>query len=263
MEALGLGIFMIAASAFAILIFHPRSGLAASLGDGLWARATMGLAMAGTALALVYSPWGKQSGAHFNPALTLAFYRLGKVAPGDALAYGISHGAGAISGMGLAAWIFQPWLADPRVNFVVTQPGLWGTGAAWLAEFGMALVLMLVVLGVSNSKRHARFTGVWAASCVFVFITLESPVSGMSLNPARSLASALAARDGSALWVYFTAPPLGMLAAAEAFARLRRGRPTACAKLHHQNATRCLFCEYQAIRRTTVRIVGPAPLNRI
>jgi aquaporin Z len=64
----------------------------------------------------------------------------------------------------------------------------------------------------------------------------------MSMNPARTMASALPAQVWTALWVYFTAPVLGMLAAAEVFVRVRRARDMACPKLHHDNPMRCIFC---------------------
>ena len=65
----------------------------------------------------------------------------------------------------------------------------------------------------------------------------------MSMNPARTLASALFTRDWTALWVYFTAPLLGMLLAAELYVRRRGNAAVFCAKLHHQNDQRCIFCE--------------------
>jgi len=102
---------------------------------------------------------------------------------------------------------------------------------------------MLVILQVSNS-RLARYTGLFAGFLVATYITLEGPLSGMSMNPARTLASALAAHAWTALWVYFTAPPLGMLAAAEAYVRARGRGAVFCAKLQHDNDKPCLFCEY-------------------
>jgi aquaporin Z len=77
---------------------------------------------------------------------------------------------------------------------------------------------------------------------------VEAPLSGMSLNPARTLASALFTRDWTALWIYFTAPPLGMLLAAHLYVCRRGHAAVFCAKLHHQNEQRCIFCE---ARRST------------
>jgi aquaporin Z len=68
----------------------------------------------------------------------------------------------------------------------------------------------------------------------------------MSMNPARTLGSAIAAQVWTALWVYFTAPPLGMALAAELYSRLKGPNAIRCAKLHHDNDRRCIFhCGYQ------------------
>jgi len=73
------------------------------------------------------------------------------------------------------------------------------------------------------------------------FITLETPLSGMSMNPARIFGSAFRGRQWQVLWVYFLAATLGMLVAAELFLWVRCGSGSYCAKLHHANDKRCLF----------------------
>jgi aquaporin Z len=251
MEAIGLGLFMLSASLFAVLLFHPTSPAARAVPTPLGQRALMGVAMGLTAIALIHSPWGQRSGAHFNPAVTLVFFRLGKVAAWDAAFYVIAQGAGGVTGMLIAAAVFRGFIADPSVNYVVTVPGDLGAGAAFVAELVISLWLMVVVLTVSNTARLARFTGLCAGALVATYITLEAPLSGMSMNPARSLASALPADLWTAFWIYLSAPPLGMLLAAELHVRLGR-LPVRCAKLHHDNARRCIFrCGYMPTTRAT------------
>jgi Glycerol uptake facilitator and related permeases (Major Intrinsic Protein Family) len=80
-------------------------------------------------------------------------------------------------------------LAHPSVNYVATLPGSGGTSAAFLGEVTIAFILMSVVLGVSNTQKLARFTGLFAGACVAAFITFEAPISGMSMNPAARLAA--------------------------------------------------------------------------
>ena len=77
------------------------------------------------------------------------------------------------------------------------------------------------------------------------YISLESPLSGMSMNPARSFGSAVAARLWTGLWIYFTAPPLGMLLAAQIYLAVKGAHAVICAKLDHDNHKRCIFrCGY-------------------
>jgi aquaporin Z len=114
---------------------------------------------------------------------------------------------------------------------------------------------MSVVLRVANTARLAPYTPLFVGGLVATYITLEAPVSGMSMNPARSLASAVPAGAWEALWIYFVAPPIGMLLAAELYVRRRGLAAVFCAKLHHDNARRCIFrCRYAEVGR----IVPPA-----
>jgi aquaporin Z len=240
-EAAGLGIFMIVACLATALLELPASPVRQALADPVLRRALVGSAMGLTAIALTYSPWGKQSGAHFNPTLTLTFFRLGKVAPADAVFYVLAQFVGGLVGVLVAVAVLGEGIMDPAVGYVVTIPGAPGVGVAFLAEALISFGLMVVVLAVSNTPRLARFTGLCAGCLVLTYITLEAPLSGMSMNPVRTLGSAIAAQVWTALWVYFTAPPLGMGLAAELYSRLKGPNAIRCAKLHHDNDRRCIF----------------------
>lgn len=245
-EGLGIGVFMVSALCFTALLEHPASPAHVALPDAALRRALMGVAMGSTAVALVYSPWGKRSGAHFNPALTFAFFRLGKIEGRDALGYALAQFAGALAGVALTAACL-PAVAHPDVHHAVTRPGPLGVAPAFAAELAISFGLMFTVLAASNARLTARFTGLFAGLLVASYITLEAPISGMSMNPARTLASAAGAHDFGSLWLYFSAPPLGMLLASEVYVRLLGGARVRCAKLHHQNRQRCIFrCGYAA-----------------
>ncbi|HSD59263.1 MAG TPA: aquaporin [Burkholderiales bacterium] len=246
MEAAGLGLFMVSACVFAAALEHPASPVRQALDDPLLRRLLMGLAMGGTAVAIIYSPWGKQSGAHLNPAVTLTFLRLGKIAPWDAVFYVAAQLAGGVAGVLLAAALLgMSRIADPHVNYVVTLPGEAGVGAAFAAEFAIAFGLMLTVLILSNRHQLNRYTGLAAGLLVALYITFEAPFSGMSMNPARSFGSAAVAQHWQGLWLYFTAPPLGMLLAAELYRRVKGSKAVLCCKLNHENDKRCIFhCRY-------------------
>ncbi len=248
MEAGGLGLFMISACTFGTLLEHPASPVRQTIDDALARRVLMGLAMALTSVSIVYSPWGKRSGAHLNPALTLTFFRLGKVAKHDALFYVAAQFIGGVTGVLIAAVFLHSLLGHPTVNYVATLPGKTGVVIAFIAEVVITFLLMLTVLTVSNRAKIARFTGLFAGALVATYITLEAPLSGMSMNPARTFGSALGGNIWTALWIYFTAPPLGMLLAAESYLRLAGAHQIFCAKLHHHNDQRCIFrCRFGEI----------------
>jgi aquaporin Z len=169
--------------------------------------------------------------------MTLCFLRLGKLPPHDAAGYIVAQLAGGTLGVAAASLLLGAWLSDPAVNYVVTAPGAYGFGAAWLAEFAIAFVMLTVVIRVNRNPQLAPTTGFFAAALVALFITFEAPVSGMSLNPARSFASAVVANSWTGWWIYLTAPVLGMLAGAE-LSRLLSDRRL-CGKLNHSRIVAC------------------------
>jgi aquaporin Z len=171
----------------------------------------------------------------------LTFLRLGKIGGWDACFYVAAQFVGALVGVAAAARLLGAPIMHPGVNNVVTAPGSSGTGAAFVAEAAISFVMMLAVLILANRPATARFTPLAAGTLVATWITFEAPLSGMSMNPARTLASAVPAHEWSTLWIYFTAPVLGMLAAAEAYVRAAGVDAVRCAKLHHHNARRCIF----------------------
>ena len=249
MEAAELASYMFFACAFAALLQHPASPVRHVVMGGLLRRMLYGLAMGATAVAIVMSPWGKQSGAHCNPGITFTFYRLGKVDFWDAFFYATGQFFGAIGGVAIARYILRGAAANHAVRYAITAPGKYGVTIAFLAEFAISFALMFIILLVTNHERLARYTPYFAGALVAMFLTFEWPLSGMSMNPARTLGSAFHASYWYALWIYFTAPPLGMLAAAELFLTARGGVPPICAKLHHANNKRCIFhCGYRTTR---------------
>jgi aquaporin Z len=241
-EAFALGMFMVSASAVSLILDHPSSPVPHLLPDPFVRRMLGGVAMGLTAIALVYSPWGRRSGAHLNPAFTLTFWRLGKVAPADAAGYVAAQFLGAFGAMLMLKPLVGSWLDAPAVSWVTTRPGPLGTGAAFAAELAISFGLMTTVLVVSSRPRLARFTGVFGGLLVASYITIEAPLSGMSMNPARTLGPALISGVTDALWVYFTAPPLGMLAAAQLFVSMQGRHRIPCAKWHHDSRAACIHC---------------------
>lgn len=243
MEAAQLGLLMISLCSFIILMGHPASPLAHLVVNPLARRLVVSLAVGLTLIALIYSPWGKQSGAHLNPAVTLGFWRIGKVAPWDAFFYVLAQFVGGVAGVWLLVVLLRGFMGHPDINYANTSPREGEIAFAWLAEFFMSAGMMLLLLLASNSSRYGRFTGWFAGALLALLIFIEAPLSGMSINPARTLASAVPAHFWNFLWLYFTAPPLGMLLAAQFFL-WHKGHHAGCAKLHHHNEKRCIFCAH-------------------
>jgi aquaporin Z len=205
-------------------------------------RLVMGAVMGLTAVALIYSPFGSRSGAHMNPAVTLAFLRLGKIRRRDAVGYVCGQFCGGWVGIVVATFVLGWRPADPSVNFIATIPGRSGVAAAFASEMAMAFALMTVVLWMASRPALARFTGLAAGVLVATFIAVEAPLSGMSMNPARTLGSNVLAGAYGSLWIYFTAPVLGMqLAAALMSARATRPADLPCPRLYHSPHVPCVF----------------------
>jgi aquaporin Z len=257
MEGGELGLFMMSACLFTALLEYPASPAVGFIPSSFVRSALIGLAMGATAVAINFSPWGKQSGAHINPAVTLTFLRLKKIERWDAVFYVLAQFAGGIAGVGVSAILLGGIIKHPTVNYAVTRPGPTGVGLAVLAEIIISFFLLLTVLIVSNSRSWNQLTPLFAGTLVAAYITFEGPFSGMSMNPARTFGSAFMAWSFDSLWVYFVAPPIGMLLAAEVYLGFRSARAVYCAKFHHANKKRCIFvCNYAELMKGDGSISG-------
>lgn len=241
-EAVLLGLFMISACVFTTVLELPSSMVRQNIPSAFLRRVLTGIAMGITAVGLIYSPFGQRSGAQMNPSVTLAFYRLGRIKPVDTMCYIASQLAGGVAGVLIARILLGDRLAAPQVRFAATVPGASGLALAIAGEFVISFLLMTVVLHVSADSRLARFTGLAAGLLVATYITLEAPLSGMSMNPARTLASAVHAKVWVGVWIYVVVPPLAMLAAGELYMRRLAGAAAGCCKLYHNPQRRCIFC---------------------
>jgi aquaporin Z len=252
-EGAELASFMISACICTAVLFHPGYPALRLLPSAVLRRVFMGIAMGLTAVLIIHSPMGKSSGAHFNPAITLTYFRLRKIAVWDAVFYVLFQFAGGIFGVGASSLVLGKQLADPGVDYAVTVPGVYGTAAAFAAELFMAALLMGVVLWTSNRPRFAPYTSYCVGVLIAFYILLFAPVSGFSINPARTVGSAVFAHVWTAWWVYFTAPLIGMMGAAEAYLRSYGADRILCAKLHPDPAYPCPFrCHFPNHRHPTV-----------
>jgi aquaporin Z len=240
-EGVELAIFMISACFFSVWLFDPAFPALHLLPGSAVRRLLMGISMGATAILIIRSPMGKRSGAHFNPAITLTYFRLGKIDKWDAGFYVVSQFIGGIFGVGLSALCLRGSLAVPTVDYAVTVPGWGGTAAAFCAEYFMAALLMLVVLWFSNRPQLAQYTSYLVGVLIVFYVFVFAPVSGFSINPARTTGSAVFANVWTAVWLYFVAPPFGMMTSAELYLRIYGMESVLCAKLHPDPSYPCPF----------------------
>lgn len=215
--------------------------------NGALRRLLTGIMFAGGATAVVYSPLGQISGGHINPAVTFAFWRLGKVPPRDAVLYVAAQFAGALLGAYAAGVAWGPLTTG--VQYAATVPGDgYNQAGAFVAETCITFLLVFTIFVCVNKPKIAPRTGIIAGILVALLVMIEAPVTGTSLNPARSLAPALLAPNYTALWVYFAGPVAGALLAVAAF-RGQWGAQTVCAKLYHTERYPCPFdaCSYRLV----------------
>jgi aquaporin Z len=254
-EFAGTAIMMAIGVGAIALFWAPESPLPRIEIERLRLLAT-GLVFAGGATIVVYSPLGRASGGHLNPAVTCAFWRLRRISGRDAAVYVVAQTLGAIAGV--AAIRLAAGDLGPAVDLGMTLPG---TGIsplmACVFEVLITFALMFLILACLNKPRLAPRTGILAGLLVATLVMIEAPLTGTSLNPARSFAPALLMQRLGGIWIYLVAPTIGAVAAAMAW-RGRWGARQAliCAKLYHAGASPCQFatCPYITLRRGEVVI---------
>jgi aquaporin Z len=220
LEAAGLFAFMIGAGAFTTLFLYPGSPVQQALPTMLLRLIGLGACMGVVTFAII-SAIGMKSGAHINPAVTWAFYRQGKIGGWDAIFYTIFQFIGAIlAPVLLLAAIGEPF-AHEEVKYATSQPKPGGEAVAFVAEFVISFILMLAILIATNNRKLEKLVPAIAGVLIALYIAFESPLSGMSMNPARSFGSAATAGVWTGMWLYFVAPMLAMLLATELYLLMR------------------------------------------
>jgi aquaporin Z len=210
-EFTGTAILVCAGVSVVIFMFgHGSPMLQAIPGNGT--RLFLTGALFGSVGALVaVSPLGRISGAHLNPAVTLAFWLEGKLAWRDALLYVLAQFAGALAGaLPLLAW----GRMGRSIAFGATEPGqgilIW---TALLGEIGVTFLLILTIFVTAAHPRTRNFTPLTMPVLFSVLVWLEAPISGTSANPARSFGPALVAGTFAHQWIYYLGPSLGAVLA--------------------------------------------------
>lgn len=190
---------LVFAGTSAIVINDLTGGTVTHVGVAL----TFGLVV----LALIYS-LGEVSGAHFNPAVTIGFWAAQRFPSTQVMPYLLSQLAGALIASTLVHLLFPT-----HVALGATHPA--GPPVqSFVLEIVLALFLMLVILSVSIGAKEKGITaGVAVGSVIALEALFAGPISGASMNPARSLAPAFVAGNLRNLWIYIVAPVVGALSA--------------------------------------------------
>jgi len=220
-EALGLGIFMISACFFSGLLFG-KNGYFVSTFSAFIRQSILGLMMGLTALYIFYSPFTSPSGSHINPAVTLAFLRVGKIDRRDAFFYiFFQFLGGTLTVYVMAALMGENLTAAPLYD-VVTIPQKYGTIGAALTELIIAFIMMSMVLFTADHPVLKKYSRIIAGLLVCIFVIIAGPISGFGMNPARSFSSALPSNVWTSFWIYIIMPLAGMVGAAEVYLFVRK-----------------------------------------
>ena len=239
-EAGFLALFVLAAGIVSAWL-QAHDGAASDLGVR---RLAAGVAMGFVLTAMIYSPWGRRSGTHLNPAITLAYLRLGKIGRWDACFYLLAQIAGGLLAVSLLrSGALLPAAVPP--SLLSASMGPTGEGIAFITELVLAGTAMLLVLYTSNHASWFRWTGALYGLLAMLIVACAAPLSGFGMNLARLLAVDLSGGFDAIRWFNLLPPLLGMQLAVEAY-RLFTGRTQVlCAKLAHNTRGHCIFrCQH-------------------
>ncbi len=235
----------------AFLVFVGLSAVVFDFGKGLppstlipdasLRRLVTGLIFAGSGSLVAISPFGRLSGAHINPSVSLAFWAHGKMRHHDIIGYIGGQFLGAILGEALLVLVWGNYAAS--VGDGMTLPGagypLW---LVFLAELALTALLVLAIFTCVSTQRFMRWTPLVTWLLVATMVWLEAPISGTSLSPARSFGPALFAGIWTQQWLYYIAPPLGALLAVGLYRLLAAGEhDVVTGKLFHVPQYRSVF----------------------
>jgi aquaporin Z len=210
-EFAGTGLLVLVGLSFVIIDFGKGSNIVTLIPDSGLRRLITGFLFGLTGAAIAVSFLGKESGAHINPVVTLAFYLKKKIGSGHAIGYVVSQLAGAILGaLPLLFW----GQTGASVDFGATFPGK--DYSTWQAVLGESVTTFALIMGLFfflSHKRIQRFTPLLFPFLYAVMVYIEAPISGTSTNPARSLGPAVISWNWQDWWVYWLGPIFGTLTA--------------------------------------------------
>jgi len=235
-EFIGTALLLLGGLPAVFLDFGPESPMAELLPSPSARLLLTGLPFAGTGSLIAISPLGRRSGAHLNPAVTLAFWVRGQVHAHDLAGYVIAQLLGALAGTALLRYLWGSTAQALHLGATAPHRGLTALDAA-LIEAAMTAGYLLMILLMTSSARTARWTPLGNLIMVAVLVWQVAPFTGTSLNPARSFGPAVLAPLLHPLWAYVVGPLTGALLAAGSIVLCTDLEPVT-AKLFHDPAYR-------------------------
>ena len=233
-ELVGTAALVLVGLSLVILMFGEGSPIPSVLPSEGWRRWITGFMFGTTGALIALSPVGRRSGAHINPIVTLAFCLMGKLDLRTSLGYVVAQLAGAILGsLPLLAW----GVMGQSVAFGATIPGEgYRIGAVLLGEVVTTCAMVTLLCVFLGFRRLRPFTPMIFPILYAVMVYAESPISGTSTNPARSLGPALISGRWDDWWIYWVGPVIGSVVACVACSAL--AKRITVAKLYHFDSDR-------------------------
>jgi aquaporin Z len=238
-ELIGTALLLLGGLSAICLDFGPHSAIARHVPSHSARLLITGLLFAGSGSLVAISPLGRRSGAHLNPAVTIAFWLRGNVHPHDVLGYCVSQFAGAVVGAVAVGLLWGHTAAVVLYGTTLPGDGLDGLQAAGV-ETLMTAALVLAILLMTSSSLTARWTPLMAWLLIAALVWQGAPYTGTSLNPARSFGPALRAHHLHLYWVYVAGPLAGAVLGAWLHRLLPGDRPVT-GKLFHDPAYKSTF----------------------
>ncbi len=240
-ELLGTGFLIFVGLSAVVFDFGKGLPLTGLIPDASMRRLITGLIFAGSGSLVAISPLGKLSGAHINPSVSLAFWAQGKMKHIDLIGYIVAQFLGAIIGEVLLVLVWRDYAHSVANGMTLPGAGypLW---LVFVAEMSLTCLLVLLIFLFVSSHHLMRWTPLMNWFLVATMVWLEAPISGTSLNPARSIGPALLTWLWTSQWLYCIAPPLGGLLAVGLFRLVTIGeRDVLTGKLFHEPRYRSIF----------------------
>lgn len=218
-SAIGRRVIAEGLGTFFLVLIGPGAVMVDAYTGGAVTHVGVALAFAFVVIAMIYA-LGHLSGAHINPAVTVAFWSVGRFPSSQVLPYVLAQCAGAAAASGLSRLAL-----GTAGQMGATLPAI-SVAAAFGAEWLMSFALMFVVMAVATDERVAPGFAPLAVGLTVGFCALVGgPLTGASMNPARSFGPALVGGLWAGHWLYWAAPVTAMLAAARLYDLLRHAAP--------------------------------------